>query len=534
MLPTMSIDAARVPRRIRVPAPPAGAGLESWAVGAVFCLYCWLLAPDTSDLAAAVFRSDLFGDHGALIYNAQWYSGHHLPGYSLLSPTLGALLGTRLFAALCTFGAIVAFERIAVPRYGLAGRIGAVLFAITAGSSLLIGRVAFAAGLLFGTLAVLLAIRARWRLAVLAAIGCALGSPLAGRFLAMLAGTWFLVARRPGGLAIAAAAVIPSLVLQVAFPEGGTFPYGWPSFLQLAVFAALFLLALPREEVLFRAAAAVYLAVGLYAQLVPSQLGGNVNRLGTIVGAPLLACLLWERRRLALLVALPYLLWWPIHSVIRDLPAAGGAITEASYYRPLVNRLQATVHEPIRLEIPPTRDHWEGVYVGKHIELARGWERQLDQKYANLFYGTPITPSNYRRWLNRNAVSYVAVYDGAADFAGRSEADFLIKSPPAYLHEVWRNAHWTLYSVDRAVPLLSGPGRLLSATPDSFTFQAARPGRFVMRLHFSPYWAVTTDRGCVRSTAGNWTAVSVRRAGPVEVGTRFSLGRVLSRGPRCS
>src|SRR2546423_9861284 len=150
MLPAMSIDAARVPRRLRLPAPPAGAGLESWAVGAVFCLYCWLLAPDTSDLAAAVFRSDLFGDHGALIYNAQWYSGHHLPGYSLLSPTLGALLGTRLFAALCTFGAIVAFERIAVPRYGLAGRIGAVLFAITAGSSLLIGRVAFAAGVFFG------------------------------------------------------------------------------------------------------------------------------------------------------------------------------------------------------------------------------------------------------------------------------------------------------------------------------------------------------------------------------------------------
>src|SRR5256714_1927385 len=380
MLPTMSIDAARVLRRLRLPAPPAGAGLESWAVGAVFCLYCWLLAPDTSDLAAAVFRSDLFGDHGALIYNAQWYSGHHLPGYSLLSPTLGALLGTRLFAALCTLGAIVAFERIAVPRYGLAGRLGAVLFAIPAGSGLLIGRVAFAAGLLFGPLAVLLAIRARWTLAVLAATGCALGSPLAGLFMAMLAGTWFLVARRPWGLAIAAAAVIPSLVLQVAFPEGGTFPYGWPSFLQLAVFAALFLLALPREEVLFRAAAGAYLALGLYAQLVPSQLRGNVYRLVTIVGAPSVA--------------------WPA---------------------------------------------------------------------------------------------------GAAAFAGRSEADFLIQSPPSYLHEMWRNAHWTLYSVDRPVPLLSGPGRLLSATPDSFTFRADRPGRFVMRLHFSRYWAVTTGRGCVRS-----------------------------------
>ena len=532
----MGLDTAPAPasRRMRLPAPPPGAGTESWVLGGLICLYCWLLAPATSDLAAAVFRSDLLSRNGALLYNAQWYSGHHLPGYSLLSPLLGALLGTRLFAALCTFGTIVAFERIAVPRYGVAGRIGAVLFAITAGSSLLIGRVAFAAGLFLGTLAVLLALRGRWWLATLAAAGCALGSPLAGLFLAMLASTWFLVQRRAWGAVIAAAAVIPSLVLQVAFPEGGTFPYGWPSFLQLAVFAALFLLALPAGERLVRATAVVYLALGLYAQLVPSQLGGNVNRLGTIVGAPLLACLLWERRRLALLAALPYLIWWPIHSVIRDLPAAGGAITEASYYRPLVDQVRRTARGPVRVEIPPTRDHWEGVYAGRHFELARGWERQLDQKYAKLFYGTPITPANYRSWLLRNAVSYVAVYDGAADFAGRSEADFLIQSPPPYLREVWRNAHWTLFAVDHPAPLLTGPGRLLSASPDSFTLRADRPGRFVVRLHFTRYWALTEGRGCVRSSRGNWTAITVPAAGQVEVATRFSLGRVLSQGPRCS
>jgi hypothetical protein len=267
---------------------------------------------------------------------------------------------------------------------------------------------------------------------------------------------------------------------------------------------------------------------------VPSQLGGNVNRLGTIVGAPLVACLLWERRRLALLFALPYMIWWPIHSVIRDLPEAGGAITEASYYRPLVDQLARTVHEPVRLEIPPTRDHWESVYVGRRFELARGWERQLDQKYASLFYGTAITPDNYRRWLARNAVSYVAVYEGAADFAGRSEADFLIKSPPPYLRAVWRNRNWTLYAVEHAVPLLSGPGRLASTTPDSFAFDARRPGRFVMRLHFSPYWALTSGSGCVRSAGGNWTAVTARAAGRVEVAMRFSPARVLSRGPRCS
>src|SRR5439155_137172 len=227
----MAIDTARPPAP-RLPGArlPQGVGIESWVVATLFCLYCWLLAPATPDLAAAVFRSDLFDLHGVLIYNAQWYDGHHTPAYSLLSPPLGALIGTRLVGALSTIGATIAFERIVVPRYGNAGRIAAVLFALTVGSSLLIGRIAFAVGLLFGTLAVYFIVRERWLWACAAAIACALGSPLAGLFLALLAGVWFVVTRRLWGLAVGASAVVPSLVLQFAFREGGTFPYGWVSF----------------------------------------------------------------------------------------------------------------------------------------------------------------------------------------------------------------------------------------------------------------------------------------------------------------
>src|SRR2546423_13372764 len=150
----MAIDAAPPPARRPSPRArlPEGAGVESGILGGLICLYCWLLAPATSDLAAAVFRSDLFDAHGVLIYNAQWYDGHHLPAYSLLSPPLGALIGTRFVGALSTIGAVVAFERIAVPRHGTAGRIAAVLFAITAGSSLLIARIGSAACLFFGPL----------------------------------------------------------------------------------------------------------------------------------------------------------------------------------------------------------------------------------------------------------------------------------------------------------------------------------------------------------------------------------------------
>src|SRR5256885_1534525 len=83
--------------------------------------------------AARAFRSDLFAHGGPLISNREGYEGPPLLAYSLLSPVFGGLIGTRLVAALCTLGAVVVLERTLVPRYGTAGRIAAVLFALTAG-----------------------------------------------------------------------------------------------------------------------------------------------------------------------------------------------------------------------------------------------------------------------------------------------------------------------------------------------------------------------------------------------------------------
>ncbi|MDQ3720862.1 MAG: hypothetical protein M3350_08815 [Actinomycetota bacterium] len=45
-------------------------------VGAVVYL---VLGPRSPDLAAHVFRSELFGREGFTIWNGQWYAGHHTP-----------------------------------------------------------------------------------------------------------------------------------------------------------------------------------------------------------------------------------------------------------------------------------------------------------------------------------------------------------------------------------------------------------------------------------------------------------------------
>src|SRR5436190_23081684 len=164
----------------------AGVGIESWILGVLISLACWLFAPKQSDLAAAVFRSDLFKHNGLLIYNAQWYDGHHLLGYSVLSPPLGAWLGPMLLGAVCTVASVILFERIVALEFGgWAARAGAVTFAVTAGASLLVGRIAFQLGMALGVLAVYFAQRNRWGLACLAAVLSALGGPLAGLFLAL-------------------------------------------------------------------------------------------------------------------------------------------------------------------------------------------------------------------------------------------------------------------------------------------------------------------------------------------------------------
>jgi hypothetical protein len=512
----------------------AAVGVESWFLGLVVSAACWLFAPKQSDLAAAAFRSDLFKDHGLLIYNAQWYGGHHLLGYSLLSPPLGAWLGPMLLGAICTVISVILFERIVALEFGgWAARAGALTFAVTAGASLLVGRIAFQVGLALGLLAVYLAERNRWALACVAAALSAMGSPLAGLFLALAATAWMLASRSwVRGALLTASALVPALVLQYAFREGGTFPYARISWLQAVATGVACLVALPRLEKPLRYGFVLFLGLTLFAYVVPSPLGGNANRVGTIFAGPLLVCALWGYRNWVMFAVAQLAFAWAIQPVVRDLPDAGGPMTESSYYAPLRAEL-ASLHRPLRVEIPPTRNHWEGVYIGEHFMIARGWERQLDQKYAHLFYGTVITPENYRHYLAHNAVQYVALSDAPSDFASKSEADLLRNATPSYLKPIWSNEHWRLFEVQGATQLLSGPGRLVAQTPDTFTIAAVRRGRFAMRLRYSPYWALASGHGCVASAKGGWTKVTLRSPGLAKVAMDFSPGRVVSSGPRC-
>jgi hypothetical protein len=230
------------------------------------------------------------------------------------------------------------------------------------------------------------------------------------------------------------------------------------------------------------------------------------------------------------------LLYWQLETPLNDLSAlAGDPSVNASYYAPLVAELRRlTRSSPVRVEVPQTGAHWESVYVPERdpILLARGWERQLDTRYAALFYRSRLTPAAYRAWLAENAVSYVALPDVRLDYSATAEGTLIAHGLP-YLREVWRTAHWRLFAVRGAMPLAQPPALLTRIAPDSFTLEVPARGRYEVRVRFTPYWALLGGAGCVGEAPQGWTFVRARGGGTIRVGIDFSPTRIFDHGARC-
>jgi hypothetical protein len=524
--------------------------VPAWTLTAVLGLVYVILAPASTDLSAASYRSYLFTHGGFTLWDNSWYGGHHLPAYSVLAPALGAGIGPQLLAALSMTIATALFTLlIDGPFPARATRIASLWFALGAAISLLSSRVPFDLGLALGLGALVLLRRGHPWPALALALLTSLASPVAGAFLALAALAWALAgpARRwPGALIVAALA--PIALLALAFPEGGSQPFVASAFYPALAGALLIALLIPADRRALRLGAFLYAAALTGSYLIQSAVGGNVDRLGALVAGPIAACVLAGstaigRRGALLLVLAPALLYWQANAPVTDfVAAASDPAVEESYYTPLLHELGALGigygATPARIEVVPSVDHWEARWVAPAIMLARGWERQLDGLRNGLFYSsTPVTAARYRAWLSQQSVSYVALPDAPLDYSAKSEARLLRGAgsggPPPYLREVWSDSHWRLFAVAGARPLVSAPATLTRVGRDSFTLRAPRAGTFTVSLHFSRYWALASGHGCVESAPGDWTGVHVPRAGLVRVVISFSPARLFSSGPRC-
>jgi hypothetical protein len=97
---------------------------------------------------------------------------------------------------------------------------------------------------------------------------------------------------------------------------------------------------------------------------------------------------------------------------------------------------------------------------------------------------------------------------------------------------VFRSRHWRVYAVQNPTPIVQG-ATLTALGPNSLAVEAPHTGTALVRVRYSPYWAVTHGSGCV-APAGEFTRLVIRRPGILRVGIRFSLGRIGATSPRCS
>jgi hypothetical protein len=224
---------------------------------------------------------------------------------------------------------------------------------------------------------------------------------------------------------------------------------------------------------------------------------------------------------------------WIVWGPVRETRAvAGSEAVGASYYAPVERYLLAHGGGVERVEVPLTRSHWEAAMLAPSVSLARGWEKQLEERDAGVLLGSGLNASSYRAWLRQEAVSYVALPDVPLDPSSRREGQ-LIREGQAYLRPVFASAHWRVYAVRDATPLVEGPGGVLALGSDTFTLDAYRPGRLLVRVHYTSYDTVVAGRGCVGRAPGGWTYVWARVAGPIVIGARFSLGRALGLDGTC-
>jgi hypothetical protein len=507
-----------------------------------------LWSPPVGDLAAQVFRTELFEHAGLAIWNGSWYGGHYTFTYSVLFPPLAALLGPQVVGGLAVVSSAYLFDRLVRDRWGAEARWATLWFAAGVVTLLADGQLTFALGVALGLASLRCLQLGRRSLALLAAAGCALASPVAALFLAgvLLVGAWE-GGRRWSRAALGAGLVALALTLvpHFAFPEPGQFPFVFSSFVAIPLWCAGALIltqGVRREERQLRLVIAGYALASIAIWLVPNAMGGNAVRLGALFGGPVLAAVLLSRRPRSALPAPLFLavlavtmvgsLYWQLNASVAQIArSVGDPSTTSAYFEPAARWLAAHGAQGARIEVPPTANHWEAAYLAPRFDLARGWLRQLDTTRDDVFYDEgELTDRAYSSWLRGNAISYVALPDAPLDYSSTAERRLIAADPP-YLKLRYRSEHWRIYQVRDPQPLVApiasagGAARTLWVGQKGFALDVTRPGRFLVRVNFTPYWSISRGSGCLLR-GGEWTVARTAHTGVFRVDADLSLGAV--------
>ncbi|WP_405896918.1 hypothetical protein OG242_04585 [Streptomyces sp. NBC_00727] len=490
-----------------------------------YVLWAALLATGGGDLAAQVSWTRFVAEHPGSPYSLGWYGGVHVGNYSVLAPQLMALFGVRTVTVASGMAASWLVGRVFVRsgvRHPMWPTLLAVLFLWANVAS---GRSTFALGVALALASCLMVMGDGRRLVAAGVFStlATMASPVAGLFL-LVCGAGRLLDRDVGkALVLCAPPAAVVGLTTLLFPFSGVMPMSTSDLWKPLLFSVLLAALAPPEWRVLRRGAGVYaLGVVLSASL-PTPVGSNVVRLAEVFGGPvLLAAVLAGKGRLpqraALAVAAVISVQWvtthTLHVTRMSTPVPAWA-AETHGVRAALDRLGA---DRARVEVVPAVDHRETTALGPRVNLARGWNRQVDVERGDLFYEGRFSAAKYRSWLDRWAVKYVVLPNGEPDFAAKDEAG-LVRSEPGWLKPVWHDSGWRIYAVEDARPMATGAGASVVAGDHAkVTLRTRRAGTVNLRIAYSPW--LRTDAGCIERD-GEWVRLRVPGAGRYEIDSSY-------------
>jgi hypothetical protein len=500
-------------------------------LAAAFSALVVLGVPRGGDLAAHLYRTGLVR-HGVLVWDNLWFAGQYpLSSYSLLYYLFAAVIGN---AALGIAGVAVAaaiFASVAQREWDTVGPWPARVFAVVLAGQAFTAAYPYDMGL--ATLLATLWALQRGRLWLAACcIVLTLGfSPLAFVLLALALLALFLRRPRVDRRAVVVAVVgllaagAELAILRTLPTPGLVYPYGtWRLLVGLAVAALGAALSIRgRGGWALASLFLVWAAATILAYLIPSPVGHNLVRASVfVVSLVLVAAALAGFRPRWLTVAaiasafaanvLPYTAMIPDRSSSVD--------AQAAFWQPVVRFLHAHSGPNYRVEVVPTANHWEAYFLPHAgLPLARGWYRQLDIADDAALYARRLTGTTYRAWLRAHAVRYVVLPHLSPEAIDGHREATLIASGAAGLREVASSPAARIYELSHPKPMLSGPAAaaVTALRSDEIDGWVARPGSYLLRVHYTPYWSVVYGSLCLGRAGGKMTRLEAAHAGPFAI-----------------
>jgi hypothetical protein len=490
--------------------------------------------PAVPDLQAADARAAAASRGVGLSYWLSWFAGSSPGSYSVLTPTVTALIGVTVTAAISVV--VIALGSTALLAGSLRPRSAAYLVVFSALGNLYSGRVPFGLGAALAVVALVALRRGRpWTGGVLIAVA-GLASPLATAFTLLgLVGCFVTQPARRGALVRFAALALVGLALpSVAFGAPGAMPFqattlGWT----VGILAAAACLRLPRSV---RVGLYFAIVVSLLLFLVPNGLGANIGRYAYLVLPPVIWALAPSRRRLVVIALIPALAYSGFN-VVSDVAKGSQLSAQTDYYRGLSAELRTLPGlDNHRVEVIDTATHGGASQLVPQVYLARGWENQSDTADNPVFYRPGgLTAQTYRAWLDETATAWIAV-PAHPNRQYLAEAR-LVDGGLSYADEIWGDSQWRLYAVHDPVPIVAAPARIVSSDETRVVFEVDAPATVTVRIRPSRYLSLAAATNssqpvCLTSQDDSTVQALITRPGRYVLQGSFSVPKMFGK-PSC-